>query len=89
MEFRSDGTYDAVKVTTLPMRPILGPAAGLPLETKETVSGLYRWLDDEHIEITLPKSEGGEKVRLRVIIRGDDLTMVCEDGEVTRGKWQR
>jgi hypothetical protein len=80
--FHADGTYDAETSTTFPTGALPVP----PLEMFETISGLYRWLDDEHIEIALPKSEGGQKVRLRIIIQEDKLTLITDDGEVLRGK---
>ncbi len=95
-EFRPDGTFDTLRVTSnLPASAALAGALARELKdfppppTRETVSGQYRWLDDDHIEVTLPKSEGGGKVAFRVIIRDDDLTMIHEDGEVGRGKRQR
>jgi hypothetical protein len=81
--FRPDGTFDVVKV----MR---GAQPGSPPPgSVQTVSGSYRWLDGERIELALPHSTARQRVRLRVIIRDDDLTLIGEDGDVTRGKRQR
>jgi hypothetical protein len=86
VEFKSDGTVEYRRVVTFDV-PILG-ARPDDIKTEkrtreEVVTGQYRWVDAETVEISEPDFPG-LWFSSRVVIEGDRLTLLAKDGGVRR-----
>ena len=86
LEFKSDGTFEYGRVTTFDV-PVFGPRPEDVRTEKKTredaVTGQYRWLDGETIEMSEPDF-AGLWFSSRVVIEGDRLTLLAKDGGVRR-----
>jgi hypothetical protein len=86
LEFRTDGTFEYVRVTTTEV-PVLGPRPDdikkEKVRREERVTGRYRWVDGGTIELLEPDF-GGAWMAMRFVIEGDRLTLLRTDGSVRR-----
>jgi hypothetical protein len=86
LEFKSDGTFEYARVTTFDV-PVFGPRPEDVKTEKRTredaVTGQYRWVDGETIEMSEPDF-AGLWFASRVVIEGDRLTLLAKDGGVRR-----
>jgi hypothetical protein len=86
LEFKADGTFEYVRVTRFEV-PVFGDRPGDVEKKRETaedrVTGQYRWVDAETVEIREPDL-GGSWSPLRFAIEGDRLTLLRTDGGIQR-----
>jgi hypothetical protein len=86
VEFKSDGTVEYRRVVTFDV-PVLGTRPDdikTEKRTREdTITGQYRWIDAETIEVSEPDFPG-LWFASRVVIEGDRLTLLAKDGGVRR-----
>jgi hypothetical protein len=81
LEFKSDGTFEYIKVTHIRMS-VEGKPDPTPQRKEERVSGQYRWVDGGTIELLEP--DFGAWIAVRVMIDGDRLSLLRKDGSVSR-----
>ena len=86
LEFKSDGTFEYVRVTRVEV-PVFGDRPGDVEKKRETlehrITGQYRWVSGQSVEIVEPDL-GGDWTALRFVIDGDRLTLLRSDGSVRR-----
>lgn len=77
LEFKADGTVEGAQVTTIGFEAI-----GAGTSHVEKVTGQYRWIDDETIEMIFPHYPVW--VPIRLALEGNRLTLLKSDGSVDR-----
>ena len=86
LEFKTDGTFEYVRVTKTEV-PEFGPRPGDIEKKKVTledpVTGQYRWVNAETVELLEP-GFGDLWSAMRFVIEGDRLTLLRTDGSVRR-----
>jgi len=86
-EFKTDGTFDDTFRETVPdIKPgevIDDPTKLKLVERDGRITGQYQWVEEDKIEV---KVHGRPARRLRVVVEGDALTILEEDGKVLRLK---
>jgi hypothetical protein len=81
LEFKTDGTYDYVRVTKLTF-PGFGGAEPKTDRLEDRLTGQYRWVDGETVEAMEPDIPFW--IPMRFVIEGDRLTLLLNEGKVRR-----
>lgn len=86
-EFKSDGTFDETFRETVPdIKPgevVDDPAKLRMVERVARVTGQYDWVEVDKIQVRIP---GKPSRRLKLVVEGESLTILEEDGRVARLK---
>jgi hypothetical protein len=86
-EFKADGTFeDTFRETGPDIKPgevIDDPTKVRVVERERRVTGQYQWVDDDKIEVKILREPTR---RLKIVVDGDGLTVLHEDGKVVRLK---
>ncbi len=86
-EFKSDGTFDETFRETVPdIKPgevIDDPTKLRMVERDGRIVGQFDWVEDDTIQVRI---QGKPSRRLKLVVEGDALTVLEEDGKVVRLK---
>jgi hypothetical protein len=86
-EFKSDGTFDELFREIVPdLKPgqiIDDPSKLKMVERDARISGQYEWVEEDKIQI---KVQNRPTRKVRIAAEGDSLTILEEDGKVSRLK---
>ncbi len=90
LEFKVDGTFeDSFRTRVLDLKPgeVIEDPTNLRMAERDAKRvGQYRWIDKERIEV---KVAGQPERRSRIVIEGQTLSILGEDGTVERLKRSR